>query len=158
MKCKNVIKLLPDFIHQKITGDRYEGIQQHLDQCDSCNKIHRNLLLSLDLLKPTKEIPEQAFYYTRLRQRMINRQETANTFGIFSIKKILQPAIYLTSILLAVYVGILIGSHSSGSNQLSSYEMSEEGYIELFTESQYLNDFELETIESTYFITDTIKE
>lgn len=159
MNCKTVIKLLPDYINKKVSGDRYETIKDHIETCKSCKTIYTKLVSSLEILKPTKEISEQAFYYTRLKQKMENKQSSKN--NIFSIqlrKRILQPAIYLTSIILAVYIGILIGSNSNKSNQFSSYELTEKSYIEYFSDSQYLNDFEIESIENNYFSKDTIIE
>lgn len=159
MNCKTVIKLLPDYIHKKVSGDQYETIKNHVETCDSCKYIYANLISSLEILQPTKEIPEQPFYYTRLKQALENKQNKQREIFTIQLKnRILQPVIYLTSIVLAVYIGILIGSNSNKANQFSSYELTEESYIEYFSDSQYLNDFEMESIENNYFSNDTIIE
>ena len=157
MNCKTVIKLLPDYINNRLSGDQYETIKNHIESCNSCKLLYSNLVSSLDLLQPTKTISEQAFYYTRLKQKIENKQSEHNElFGIRLKQKFLQPVIYLSSIFLAVYIGILIGSNSNQPKQFSSYESENKDYIEIFAESQYLNDFEIETIENSYFKNDTI--
>jgi hypothetical protein len=107
-------------------------------------------------LKPTTEITEQPFYYTRLKQRMENR--TAATESIFNhiqIRKVLQPLLYLSSLILAVYIGILIGSSSAIPNQFSELNSQDKSYIEEFADNNYLNDFKIEPIENLFLVDST---
>ena len=161
MKCKKIIKRIPDYIDNSLSKGDYDIVKNHLANCEKCNYYYQNLISSLDYLKQIREVPEDPFYYTRLKQRMENSLNKESGFNLSIFKqKVLQPVFYLASIFLAVYIGILIGSNSSNTNQLSdnNTETENKNYIEIFAESQHLNDFEIETIESDYLIKDTITE
>ena len=157
MNCKKVIKLIPDYIDKNLSIDQHDLVKEHLSECKKCNYYYQNLISSLEYLKPTKEISEQVFYYTRLKQKMENKydKDFGTNLSIFR-QKILQPVFYLASIFFAVYIGILIGSNSSKTNQLSDNNTKNDNYIEIFAESQHLNDLKIEIIENDYLINDTI--
>lgn len=106
---------------------------------------------TINHLNDKDRIPEQPYYFTRLKQRMENkRSNNESVLGNILAKKILQPAIYMASLILAVYIGILIGSGTgSYERNLAENELGEEDYIEVFAEYQYLNDFQIESIENT---------
>ena len=150
MNCKQIHKLLPNYIDKKTSNKESEKIHLHLEDCKECSTVYKKLNNTIELLKPTKEITEQPFYYTRLKQRMENRSETHKlAYNSILLKKILQPAIYLASLIIAVYIGILIGSNSSIPNQYSKLNQ-DKNYIEEFAEYNYLNDLEIESIENLF--------
>lgn len=149
MNCKELVKILPDYIDDKLSEKQLEDFLNHTNSCVNCASLSRKLTNSLDLLKPTAEIKEQAFYFTRLKQRMENKNILKESILIsFLSKKLVQPIIYLTSLIIAVYIGILIGSGSVSQNQFSELNSNDKDYIETFAEYQYLNDFEIEPIEN----------
>jgi predicted anti-sigma-YlaC factor YlaD len=159
MKCKEVNRKLSKFIEDKLSQNDNILIKSHIDNCKMCSSNYNNLVNTLNLLKPTKNIEEQAFYYTRLKQKMENKIELKTSiFDLILGKKIMQASLYLTSIVIAVFIGIQIGSYSNGNDQLSNLS-EEEDYIQVFSETQYLNDFEQENLESTLVTyNDTIEE
>jgi len=73
-------------------------------------------------------------------------------------KKLLQPALYLSSVIIAVFIGIQIGSYSSNTNIYSELNIEEQDYIKVFSENKFLNDFELESIENTLINNDNSVE
>ena len=159
MNCKDVIKIIPDYINNNLESKKSEQVKEHLTNCSECNYIYQNSIKSFDYLKHQKIIPKQAFYYTRLKQKMENLSDKKyNREGFLTKQKILQPLLYLSSIILAVYIGILIGSNSNTENQYSTNEINNENYIEVFSKSQYLNDFEMESLENSYFSQDTLSD
>lgn len=156
MKCKDINKLFPLYLDNKLSDKELSLFKEHLNSCKSCSALYVKINSSLDLLKPTKDIPEQAFYYTRLKQKMENDlAKKESPLSILLSKKILQPIMYLSSIILAVYIGILIGSGSVKQNTYSQSLDNEESYIESFAQYQYFNDLEIETIENI-ILSDTI--
>lgn len=158
MKCKEVNKKLSKFIDNKLSQNDNLLIQSHIDNCEICSSNYNNLVNTLNLLKPTKNIEEQAFYYTRLRQKMENKMEVKTSIiDLILGKRIMQASLYLTSIVIAVFIGIQIGSYSNSNDQLSDLS-KEEDYIQVFSETQYLNDFEQENLENTFVIYDDIIE
>jgi predicted anti-sigma-YlaC factor YlaD len=159
MKCKEVNKKLSKFIDNKLSQNDNLLIKSHIDNCKICSSNYNNLVNTLNLLKPTKNIEEQAFYYTRLRQKMENKMEVKTSIiDLILGKRIMQASLYLTSIVIAVFIGIQIGSYSNSNDQLSDLS-KEEDYIQVFSETQYLNDFEQEKLENTFVdYDDTIEE
>ena len=68
--------------------------------------------------------------------------------SILISRKVVQPIIYLTSLIIAVYIGILIGSSSPNQTDFSEVKANTENPLETFAEYNYLNDFEIEPIEN----------
>ena len=149
MNCREIEKILPKYIEEKLSSEQNHEVLNHIDSCNDCSILYHKLIKTLSLLKPTSEIQEQPFYYTRLKQKMENQKEIMVSFlHPTLLKKLMQPAIYLVSLFLAVYIGILIGSGSSYQNKYSNVKEDNKDYIEIFAEYQYMNDFEIETIEN----------
>ena len=149
MNCREIEKILPKYIEEKLSSEKNQEVLNHIDSCSNCSILYNKLIKTLSLLKPTSEIQEQPFYYTRLKQKMENQKEIMVSFlHPTLLKKLMQPAIYLVSLFLAVYIGILIGSGSSYQNKYSNVKEDNKDYIEIFAEYQYMNDFEIETIEN----------
>ena len=150
MKCKEVKKLLPEFVEGNIQEQKMKDIDFHLNNCPDCMFLFEKLKSTMSMLKPKSEISEQAFYYTRLKQKMENRYDNARNYGLGWLKRSLQPVAYVVSLVLAVYIGILIGSGSTNKSQLSDMSTSDKDYIQTFAESQYINDYQLEKIENIF--------
>jgi len=157
MDCHKIQNILPEYIEGNLMNKSSEEVLLHLDNCVKCNKVYSQLLLTIKQLKPKAEITEQPFYYTRLKQRIENN-EAKRSVPILNpyFKKVMQPLVYAATIIIAVYVGILIGSGSSGLNPYTSFESNSQEYIEDFANYNYVNDLEIETIE-TLFLADTLK-
>ena len=157
MNCHKIQKILPDYIESDLKSKSAEEVFLHLGNCATCNKMHSQLLITIQQLKPKSEIAEQPFYYTRLKQRMENNRVKRSLPSLNpNLKKVLQPLVYAATIIIVVYVGVLIGSSSSGISQYSGFELKDKEYIEDFADYNYINDLEIEPIE-TLFLTDTLK-
>jgi len=147
MKCKDIEKLLPDYIEQKLNPELADKLKIHLGSCTKCEALYKKLLSAIQFLKPTSEIEEQPFYYTRLKQRM---QNESNIGYSINLKRYLQPLAYVASIVIAVYIGILIGSSSVNQKQFSDVTEAEKDYLETFMDNQYINELDIEKIESVF--------
>jgi|GEM_PF-629144 len=159
MNCKEVDKKISMFIDGELSKENTNLIKSHLDECSECSKKYMYVIDTLNLLKPTKNIEEKAFYYTRLKQRMENKEsQKISIFEQLFNKKLLQPALYLSSVIIAVFIGIQIGSYSSNTNIYSELNIEEQDYIKVFSENKFLNDFELESIENTLINNDNSVE
>lgn len=149
MNCKEFKKLLPNYNDAILSPKQSEKFQIHLDSCPNCSILFHKYINTIDLLKPKAEIKEQAFYFTRLKQRMENNNyQKRSIVSSFFLRKLIQPVIYLSSLILAVYIGILIGSGSVNQNQYSELNNDDTDYIKTYSEYQYINDFEIEPIEN----------
>ncbi len=150
MKCNKIHKILYRYHLGELSPQLKEEIDKHLINCPECSAIYTKMVQTLNHFNDKDTIPEQPFYYTRLKQRMENKKEIAESVWSNGLaRKILQPSIYMASLVLAVYIGILIGSDTgSYESTLAKNEVVEEDYIEAFVEYQYLNDFQIESIEN----------
>jgi predicted anti-sigma-YlaC factor YlaD len=157
MRCKDVNKILSKYIDGSLSDENRKAIELHLDNCSLCYSKYTSVINTLNLLKPTKNIEEHAFYYTRLKQKMESNliQKSSVLTRLFN-NKIMQPALYLSSVIIAVFIGIQIGSYSGNSEQYSELNIEEQDYIKVFSENKYLNDFEIESIENTLINNDSL--
>ena len=152
MKCRNIEKKLSLYINNELPNSDNILIESHLQKCSSCSKLYKNLNETLALLKPTEDIEEHPFYYTRLKQRMENKIDSkASILETILRKKSMQAILYLGSIIIAVFLGIQIGSNSNNTNQFTELDANED-YLDTFSKSQYFNGFEIETEENTFIV------
>ena len=151
MNCKELKNIIPNYIDNELPEIQMKEFGNHISSCTDCNRVYINSKNTLSLLKPKAEIEEHAFYYTRLKQKMENKIAPKESIIVKLLsRKLVQPMIYLSSLIIAVYIGIIIGS-STGSNELNQFSDlndDDNNYIKTYTEYQYLNDFEIETIEN----------
>ncbi|MDY6800529.1 MAG: zf-HC2 domain-containing protein [Bacteroidota bacterium] len=152
MKCNKIHKYFYRYHLGELSPPLKDEIENHITNCTECSALYTKLVQTLNHLNDRETLPEQPFYYTRLKQRMENKKEqTESVWSSGLAKKILQPVIYMASLILAVYIGILIGSGTgSYESNLAKNEALEDDYIEAFVEYQYLNDFQIESIENVF--------
>lgn len=156
MNCKKFAKILPDYLDNELSVNQITEVKNHLSSCAACYKLYQNLSNTIKLLEHKVDIDEQPFYFTRLKQKMENEVAVQESFITrISLRKLVQPMLYLSSLIIAVYIGILIGSSGSTTqNQYSELNNSSTDYIETIAKSNYLNDYEREPIEN-FFLSDS---
>ncbi|HAF28416.1 MAG TPA: hypothetical protein DCG75_05145 [Bacteroidales bacterium] len=149
MNCKEFKNILSIYHDDLLTQKQKEEFQSHINSCSECSILFNNFSRTFNLLHSKSEIEDQPFYFTRLKQRMGNRnmKDKSLILSLFS-KKLVQPLIYLSSLIIAVYIGILIGSGSVNPNQYTELKNNETDFIKSYAEYQYLNDFDIEPIET----------
>jgi len=159
MNCKEFKNRIPDYLDQKLTIDLTNQFNEHLKNCSNCSLLFEKMNNTLLLLnKPdTNRIAEQPYYYTQLKQKMENRlQQNESFLHILVTKKVLQPILYLGSIIIAVYIGILIGSGTPNTTKYAEKTKTDTSYIEVLAQYQYFNEMELESIEKNLISEDSI--
>jgi hypothetical protein len=161
MNCKELKNIIPNYLDNELSEERTIEFNNHISLCRDCFQVYTKIKGTLNLLEPKAEINEQAFYFTRLKQKMESRNVPKESiFASLLSRKLVQPMIYLSSLIIAVYIGILIGSSTGSSvlNQFSDLSNDENNYIKTYTEYQYLNDSEIETIENLLIDKDTLAQ
>jgi predicted anti-sigma-YlaC factor YlaD len=149
MNCKEFKNRIPDYLDQSLGADLSIQFNEHLQNCADCSLLFNKTSRTLHQLNNPDRIPEQPYFYTQLRQKMENKYAHNVTFlQSLTSKKVLQPMLYLASIIFAVYIGILIGSGTTTtSNQYSEATKADTSFIEVFAQYQYIDDMELESLE-----------
>ena len=102
MKCRKVEKNLIHYLEKDLPDEKYLMIRDHLDSCDQCNKLLREVQLTLQIITHERVKETNPFFYTRLKQRVEN--ETGKGFIIRkekAWKRIVYPAFYAVFIALA---------------------------------------------------------
>lgn len=155
MNCKEFKKNLPLYFDEVLCPDNKKEFEVHLNSCSECSLLFKKVSGSLSILRAKKEIKEQAFYYTKLKQRMLNQVEKKTFIQSTIFKRSMQLSAYFASIAIAVFIGIFIGS-SSNKIQYSDINYESKDYLKSYVEYQYLNDFEMEN-EDNILLTDTIE-
>ncbi len=148
MNCKEFKNRIPDYLDQKLTIDLTNQFNEHLKNCSDCSLLFEKMNNTLLLLNKPDRISEQPYYFTQLKQKMENRiHPNESFFQVLLTKKIIQPVLYLGSIIIAVYIGILIGSGTPNTTQYAEKTKTDTSYIEVLAQYQYFNEMELESIE-----------
>jgi len=148
MNCKEFKKRIPNYLDQSLGSDLSNQFNEHLQNCADCSLLFDKMNNTLLLLNKPDRITEQPYYFTQLKQRMENKYVHNETFAhSLTSKKVLQPMLYLASIIIAVYIGILIGSGTTTNKQYSETTKADTSYIEVFAQYQYIDDMELESLE-----------
>jgi len=157
MNCKEFKNKLCDYFDQNLDTDLKNQFNEHLKTCSECSLLFEKMSNTLSLLNNPDRIPEQPYFYTQLKQKMENRL-AGNVSLIHSIltKKVLQPVLYLASLIIAVYIGILIGSGSTEKTQYAEENKKDTSYIEVLAQYQYINEMELESIEKSLVSTESL--
>ncbi|OFX19248.1 MAG: hypothetical protein A2041_06280 [Bacteroidetes bacterium GWA2_31_9b] len=158
MNCKDFKYDIAKYLDGELNSEKSIQFMDHLKKCSSCNLIFEKTRNTLAELKPRERIPEQAFYYTRLKQRMENQKELQESI-IHQVltKKLIQPLVYLASIIIAVYIGILIGSGTTNTNQYSETTQKDTSFVNTYAKYQYVNEIEIESVEKN-FLSDNVEE
>ncbi|MGE0090417.1 MAG: zf-HC2 domain-containing protein [Bacteroidales bacterium] len=156
MNCKEFKNRIPDYLDQKLTIDLTNRFNEHLKNCSNCSLLFEKMENTLSLLNKPDRISEQPYYYTQLKQKMENKLVQNESFWhVLQTKKVLQPVLYLGSIMIAVYIGILIGSGTPNTTQYAEKTKTDTSYIEVLAQYQYFNEMELESIEKNIFSDDS---
>ena len=153
MKCKKIKSNLLLYIDNELSDKSMKEIDLHLKQCEQCNKEFNKLSAVYKHLGNKTMIPENPFFYTRLRQKMENKLLKSH-----SVKKqllaVLQPVTYVFLLGVGIYIGILIGSGGMNNNNISTSESQNPEYMQEYSSSLYLDEMKLETIESSFIAED----
>jgi anti-sigma factor RsiW len=144
MKCKEIHNKLIDYLDDELPVKEKEQVREHLSQCKQCWQIFQELKEAWSSLKDEK-ISYQPFFYTRLKQRMENKNERSASLAKYG-KMILQPVMYFVILGLGIFIGIQLGQGiETSGEQVTQY--GEEAYIESFADNQNLMSTQLDSIE-----------
>jgi hypothetical protein len=130
----------------ELSEKKKQRVDKHLENCQTCRKIFEKTRQAW-VSAASDKIDYQPFFYTRVKQRMEDREESKRT-GFFPqiSRKLLQPAIYFAVLGLGIYLGIQLGKGLEPGYD-NTAQTRQIDYIENYANSQFLNGMELEIIE-----------
>jgi predicted 2-oxoglutarate/Fe(II)-dependent dioxygenase YbiX len=146
MNCKKVKQNLIFLAEGSLQPEQAAAMHQHMAHCNKCNHVYTEMLQSLSVIEPDKQIKVDPWFSGRVEQQFISIQ-TAKNNRVIELKpvyRLLRIVPVAASLLIAIWLGILIGSElspqfTSGSG---SEEFSTEYQDDLVAEDIYAGTFE----------------
>ena len=109
MNCQVCQKELDAYREGKLPGDMKTQVEAHLKICAECAENYRIELLADSVINREKVRNPDSYLTSRIMARIENPEETGyKTISPFI--RILKPALIMTSVAAAIFVGVLIGN------------------------------------------------
>jgi len=140
MNCKEVNNKLIFYIENTLSIEENNAIENHIDKCDKCSKLHNTLKESFEIIENEKIKEADSFFYTRLSEKIkkIDKQKEKQIW-LKSKHDYIHSIAAAIAIFLSIYSGILLGSTQTNINEVSiNYEEVDE--YELVAESYNLSE------------------
>lgn len=111
MNCSVCQENLKDYLTGSLPEDMQIQMLDHLRECGECHVIYSTQLLTEKVIATEASEWSDSFLATRVLAEIEALEKRSHVSPDFSVlKRILQPAIVVTSIAAAIVVGILIGN------------------------------------------------
>ncbi|MFW6218488.1 MAG: zf-HC2 domain-containing protein [Bacteroidota bacterium] len=144
IQCKEINHYLFDYAEKNLDDKLREEISAHLQECKECH--YRLIILekALDVIENEKEIPDDPWFYNKLKARMENARVEEISTTPTTWPRVLQPVLVSAIIVIFAISGMLLGNTISRNfifpaENLNRYEVIANDY--------YLNGIEEENIE-----------
>lgn len=140
MNCKKVKQNLIFLAEGSLQPEQAASMHQHLEHCVTCNHVYTEVLQTLAVIEADNQIKVDPWFAGRLEQQFVNLQTEKNSrlIKLKTAYRLLRVVPVAASLLIALWIGILIGSELS--LQLSSSAGSDEN------SALYLDDLVAEDI------------
>jgi hypothetical protein len=109
MNCQLCQKESEAYREGKLSGDLRIQVGSHLRQCTECSESYRIQSLAESIINQEKTIGPSIDLTARIMDRIENPEDTGNKISKPFIR-VLQPALIITSIAAAIFIGVLIGN------------------------------------------------
>lgn len=140
MDCQEINKDLIFYAEGSLSGERKDLVEAHLHECTDCSRFLIFIKESLFNIETHKQDVEDAFFFTRVSQRL-NNKENGSSIPLQRFFSNLAAA--------ALFTGVIISGISLGRlfkvNKVNNYQAMKE-------EIRFLDELKQEPIES-YFLT-----
>jgi len=115
--CSTLRENLFAYSENELAPSLKERLDRHVAGCSTCSALVQQFNNVLAVVKEQSEAEPRPFAETRLQQRIDNYMESSGKpLFSFSIRTLLQPAIISLGMMLALAIGILIGSEKAGKH------------------------------------------
>ena len=115
--CSTLRENLFAYCENELAPSLKEQLDRHVAGCSTCSALVQQFNNVLAAVKEQSEAEPRPFAETRLQQRIDNYMESSGKpLFSFSIRTLLQPAIISLGMMLALAIGILIGSEKAGKH------------------------------------------
>jgi predicted anti-sigma-YlaC factor YlaD len=109
MNCQLCQKELDAYLERRLSDDMKTQVEAHLKQCAECAESYRIEMLTDSVINQEKVICPDNYLTSRIMARIETTEETGYRPGSPFVR-ILKPALIMTSMAAAIFVGVLIGN------------------------------------------------
>jgi hypothetical protein len=109
MNCQLCQKETEKYREGKLSDDLRIQVESHLNQCFECAEIFRIQSIAEIIINKERKLTPANDLTTRIMDRIQYLEDTDNIISNPKIK-VLQPALIITSIAAAIFIGVLIGN------------------------------------------------
>lgn len=109
MNCQICQKESDNYRGGKLSGDLRIQVESHLQQCTECTAIFNAESLTDSIINREKEISPSGDLTDRIMDRIESHEERGNVIPNPFVR-MLQPALIITSVAAAVFIGVMIGN------------------------------------------------
>lgn len=154
MNCKDLNKILLFYIQGELAPETQTEAERHISSCHTCQALFNELNQTLDVITTEKNIPDNPFFYTRLKQRIesIKDEQSEVIFSSTLFKSWhLIPLSLL--IIIGIAFGILLGNSASTVKSSSTILSERSSALKASADEYFLNDINQDTFYA-YFQND----
>ena len=109
MNCQLCQKELDAYREGRLSDDMRTQVEAHLKLCAECAESYRIESLAESVINQEKVISPDDYLTSRIMARIENPEETGYR-TISPFRRILKPALIMTSMAAAIFAGVLIGN------------------------------------------------
>jgi predicted anti-sigma-YlaC factor YlaD len=155
MNCKNVKKNLVSFLENELVEEKRVELENHLKICPDCSSLLEEFSPLWGTLKHRERIQPPPYFWTRLRQRIIEYEEGKKPVlgWMEGLVHWMRPAVAVGVLVICIFLGYSLGNLPQSNGQTVSQIDERAIALQEFFNSHYLNplnDLPTGSIEATY--------
>ena len=109
MNCQTCQKESDNYRGGKLSGDLKIQVERHLQECSDCAAVYNLDSIADNIIDQEKSITPAADLTTRIIGRIDKIESTGSKIS-FPIQRVLRPALILSSMAAAIFIGVMIGN------------------------------------------------
>ncbi len=149
MNCREITNKLVSFQERSLSASEKKEIEEHLKKCPGCHRHQIELDATWDMLSQVESFSSAPFFWTRLSQRMAEREKAARKIFLNPLPWLGSPAITMVILIVALLTGFYFGKTIFDQTTLSSPTKSEQESYEANSLNE-LDSYRGESISEAY--------
>ncbi len=144
MKTKLSNNTLLKFFNNELSDEERSKVGSLIDSSANYKKIINELNATYSLTAKNEKLEDNPYLYLKIINKITENKSRKDSYNSHLLKRLFQPIIALSLILITLYTGFTIGTvYSETSNELTTLNN---------TSAIYFNDLQLENIETVLLI------
>jgi predicted anti-sigma-YlaC factor YlaD len=156
MNCNEIKENLIFLAEGNLEPESEFQVRSHLKDCIECDAYYQKMKSVLAIIEKEKIKESNPYFSKKLMERMKSHTKNETDPIPFHLIKALKPVIAVCLVAMAIYTGIFLGRSYSQKNDIS-FNDSRANELQVLADDFYLNDFEMENIE-TILLTENNKK